>query len=306
MIIACPACSTRYVVPDSSIGVDGRTVRCAKCKHSWYQDGPPIEAQDKRAEAPTTPIDNARPPLDEAAPAPEPHRAQTAAPPPPRPSRPQPSQPVREAQVKRPRVYDDLAGTSYSSDTAEGEENAAGPSFDEGDPPYDDFPATRRSAPVFDEGISQFESEPPFKSRRNYVKLWTWAAGIFAALALGAVVAISYFGAPDWLPVNKPLYGVGAPDLEIQFPEQEQERRTLANGTEYFGARIIITNTARETRSVPPILIVLRDSRDRIVYSWEIMPPQDRLAPGESMTINEATTDVPKSAVYADIGWAPR
>ena len=42
MIIACPACATRYVVPDSAIGVEGRTVRCAKCRHSWFQDGPEI------------------------------------------------------------------------------------------------------------------------------------------------------------------------------------------------------------------------------------------------------------------------
>ena len=40
MIIAGPACTTRYVVPDSAIGPEGRTVRCAKCRHSWFQDPP--------------------------------------------------------------------------------------------------------------------------------------------------------------------------------------------------------------------------------------------------------------------------
>ena len=62
MILQCPECSTRYLVPDSAIGTDGRTVRCANCKHSWFQAAAPV-AEDTLDIPETTPLAPAPPPL---------------------------------------------------------------------------------------------------------------------------------------------------------------------------------------------------------------------------------------------------
>ena len=55
MILQCPECATRYLVPDSAIGTDGRTVRCANCKHSWFQEPAPLDLTATAAVAPPPP-----------------------------------------------------------------------------------------------------------------------------------------------------------------------------------------------------------------------------------------------------------
>lgn len=37
MILTCPSCDTRYAVDGAKFPAAGRTVRCAKCGHSWHQ-----------------------------------------------------------------------------------------------------------------------------------------------------------------------------------------------------------------------------------------------------------------------------
>jgi predicted Zn finger-like uncharacterized protein len=290
MIIACPACSTRYVVPDSAIGVDGRTVRCAKCRHSWFQEGPAVERAEpagaamRAASPPPPPPEPAREPAHEPAAEREAYPEPTAAPP--REPEPDPAYarepelPPAEEAPPLPPEYDGPQPTVVETPGIEPEE-------------------------AYEDDHSQFDYAPPFRPRRNMLKLWTAAAAVFALLAVGTIAAVSYWGLPDWVPIARPTFAVKQPDLVLTFPPDQQDRRTLPNGTEYFGASGTVSNVGRETHKVPSILIVLRDARERIVYSWEVTPPRPSLAPGETMTINEAVTDVPRSAKFAEIGWKP-
>jgi predicted Zn finger-like uncharacterized protein len=59
MILECTECRTRYLVPDAAIGPDGRTVRCANCKHSWFQ--PPAGALDLVTRVEETPAPPPKP-----------------------------------------------------------------------------------------------------------------------------------------------------------------------------------------------------------------------------------------------------
>ena len=327
MIISCPACSTRYVVPDNAIGIDGRTVRCAKCKHSWFQDSDPLDLSGHAEEPAAKP-----------------------APPPPAPPTPKTDAPAKSnaaPSINHWRTEDrsemnrstDTAShgiaagalrrgmgkggqTEDADDVADAPEPTApkpapapAPAFEEPEetPAFesDEDPLAEESVPdeAFDDedydDQSQFDYVPPFSARRNPLKMWTLAAAVFALMATGTVVAVNYYGLPDWFPLQRPTFGVGQSDLTLDFPGEQQRTETLETGEEIFRVRGTISNSGRETMSVPTLLVVFRDGRDRNVGDWVIVPSKRELAPGESLNVTEAIADIPAAATEAEIGWSP-
>lgn len=270
MLLVCPSCRTRYVVPDAAIGIDGRTVRCANCKHSWFQGGPIPTV------APAPPVPPAPPAPTIVAPAPV---------------APDVSEPVVEAEPVAPPPPPPVV------------EPPAQPSFTRFDgEPTPNFVAPPAVAPTsyFDDVAPQshFAHEPPFKPRRNPAKLWTMAAVAFAVLVAGVGAAVWYFG----IPTGNFMMSAQEPDLKIVL-SQNLELNERADGTPFFIASGSIVNPTASPQNVPEMLVTLKDAGGRPVYSWKMRAKVRSLAPGAKVDFSEARLDVPLASTQISIGW---
>lgn len=292
MLLVCPACKTRYVVPDAAIGIDGRQVRCANCKHSWYQDGvvPPPAPPAPAIAAPLVQREETPPPVTTAAPVP-PLAAEAQSVTETQPVSEQPSQPMAPAEPQKPveAQPDAPVQTGFAA-------------FDNPPQPPPSVAISKPEPPraAFDElpERSQFAHEPPFKPRRNPAKLWTMAAVAFAVLIAIGSLALWQFG----VPTGSFATTAKEPDLKIVL-NPNHELNYKPDGTPYFIASGTVVNPTSSEQSIPAMLVTLKDAGGRAVYSWKMKAKAAKIAPGGKVDFSEAQLDVPRAANSISISW---
>jgi predicted Zn finger-like uncharacterized protein len=290
MLLVCPSCRTRYNVPDNAFGVDGRQVRCANCKHAWFQEGavastePEVAIPEPSIAAPAEPSDPA--------PTADPPEAPVAAPMP--------------SVVETPSIYaPDPAPRFMGAQTDADDAQPAFPRFaperavvPDPAPVYVDPSISVSKWSDTEAKPSHFAHAPPFNQRRSRTKIWTLVAIIFALTVTFIGTAISYFGMPN--------IGFSStteePDLTIVLNDN-LALNAREDGTPYFIASGSIVNPTGTKQNVPDLLVTLKDASGRPVYSWKMKAKARTLAPGAKVDFSEARLDVPLAAKQISVGW---
>jgi predicted Zn finger-like uncharacterized protein len=304
MILICPECATRYLVPDSAIGPTGRQVRCASCKHSWFQEGVLIERPEPQVAAPAGMAASVRERV-----------AQTPLPPPP----PDPNGPLHDVaddEPVRPEAIAVPSGLAEStSAVSEPDEHDAGGAG------IDPLAASAVAEAVEQPGVAEDEAaedaiEPAIeidaqeevdywidrKPRRNKAKTWTLMAFLYLLLVSGAGGALWYFGPPDWL-VNLGLAPARG-DTGLQIIEINHSHRRVA-GQLIYNYTAVIVNKSNQSLAVPPVFAEVRDEHRKLIRSWKVKADRVALAPGETARISEERYDIPESAQGFDLNFSP-
>ncbi len=291
MLLVCPSCRTRYAVSDNAVGVDGRQVRCANCKHSWFQAAAvpavtPAPAIVEPVDAHSAPPTEGTPPAQEVPPA----------------------TPVGEpAPVPQSAPTTSVAASALDAERNNdaGAQEPAFPTFAETRAVQPE-PATAYAEPSVPRGgllddapaQSHFAHEPPFKARRKPVKIWIMVAAAIAIVVAAIGGAISYFGMPGFSISS----AAAEPDLTIVLNDN-LELNEREDGTPYFIASGSIVNPTAVEQNVPEMLVTLKDASGRPVYSWKMKAKTRALGPGEKVDFSEARLDVPLAAKEISVGW---
>ncbi|HET7848636.1 MAG TPA: MJ0042-type zinc finger domain-containing protein [Pseudolabrys sp.] len=307
MLIVCPSCSTSYTVEQGSLGPAGRTVRCARCKSTWFAGGanaaePDLDAFVDRAiaEAQVQPEQSLEsPPLvqsdEPASAAPEGAPAGDARDAPPAsPAEPQQAGGMADQAGDNAGIPSDISPMPI----------ADAPSLvppNEPEPLHDPAPA--------DTSVAEQEDIESFAARRERLQAKRkqsqsrsrWSALILVLLAFNVALVFARDDVVRYLPQTASFFAmIGLPvNLRHLAFEDVKVSREAADGTPVLVIDGRIVSRSQRSIAVPRLRFAARSAKGQELYTWTALPGRSLLPPGASLPFQSRLASPPKEA--ADI-----
>lgn len=264
MLIRCPNCATNFSVPDKALQPSGRTLKCAKCGHKWFQSVSPA-GNDLG--------------LDE-----------SSFPPPPRPESRFEPEPEPDFRAPEPDFGEDM---QTGGDGGRGRDIDLDLNLDE--PPIPDFgPKPKAEQPAVSdldldldsapEPIPEVFTHPPSSERKGTAALWVLLALFLLGGGGGALYYFQDKVVGLWPGAHDVLSAVGLrherPGAGLELRPAGTPERFVQNETEALMVRGIIANVSDRERPVPTMKLVLLDRDKHVVQEKQSQPPVTSLDPG--------------------------
>jgi len=289
MLIVCPSCATSYQIDAASVGAQGRMVRCARCRATWFASAPPAEdpvdavVDSVIAEAEAEHKPPARTPAPPLAHGSDDDFGHEAEPP----AIPEAFKTVDAAAsamavaAEPPPVLEDSPPLVPPIDHMPIPEPAAQPEPDPAD--SESFIARRR----------RLQSKRQ-KSRRTS----RWTAVVLVLFAFNVALIGARSEVVRYLPQTASLFAaIGLPVnlRQLDFQDVRITRET-ENGVSILMVNGKVVSKASKPLEVPRLRFAARNASGQEIYTWTARPERSILPPGETMEFHTSLAKPPAEA----------
>jgi len=312
MLIVCPSCASSYMIDQAAVGPGGRTVRCARCKTSWFAGGPKSEpdvaafvdstiAEAEAQSVPSASTEASSPPAA-SAPSPQPAQADNA-------FGAEDSESTTATETQTPPVE------PPSPESAPAEVPATEPAEIQAPAPE---PVTIADAPSLvppieheplpeaaDGGIDSEEAES-LDARRQRLQVRRkqprrssrWTAIILVLAAFNVALIGARNDVVRYMPQTASLFAaiglsVNLRGLKFENVTISKQARDGINNLIVEGA---IVSEAGKPVEVPRLRFAARNSTGQEVYTWSVRPDRSILGPGERLEFRSQIPAPPADA----------
>lgn len=265
MLIACPNCATSYMIDPASLGEAGRTVRCARCKTTWFASTPEM-ATAATDDEPIPAVGVIRP-----------------------------DHPIKDSA-------EDTAGPEQATEAAaQSEDTAQAPVTITDAPPIapEESLAASEATAEADEIENFAARRKRLQARRNKERRSSrWTALILVLFAFNVALVGARSEVVRFFPQTASLFA--AVGLPVNLRQLKFENMRISRETQDGLSALVIEGTivsiASKATEVPRLRFAARDAAGQEVYTWNALPSRSILGPGEKLDFRSRFVSPPPNA----------